>query len=120
MTDTTTDRKGEIAREEEDRKKALDALSWFDLGRGAGKDEFLRCRLLQPGSTGPWLIVTVCERRSYSTKAKVEATNETVVSEAITRSMVLVPNDPRMSPPTHRQVGWDDKTQRVLTEGNSP
>lgn len=99
---------------ETDRKKAFDALEWFDLGRGAGKDEFLRCRLLQPGSNGPWLIVTVCERRSYSTKAKTELTNETVVADAITRSMIVVPTDPRGAPAAHR-------TQRgPLSEGSNP
>jgi len=101
----------ETTNDDKTEEEKFAALQWFDLGRGAGKDEFLRCRLLQPGSTGPWVIATVCERRNYSTKAKTEATNETVVVDAITRSMVIVPNDPRMSPPVHR------RDARVLTEG---
>lgn len=104
----TTDEKGNIARKEEERKKAFDTLQWFDLGRGAGKDEFLRCRLLRPGASGPWLVVTLVERRSYSTKAKAELTNETVVADAITRSMIVIEYDPRELVETPR---------RTLTEG---
>jgi hypothetical protein len=93
----------EPSEKEKEEKRVADftALQWFPLGRGAGKDEFLYCRLLTPGTTGPWLIASVVERRGYSTKAKHELTNETIVTDAMTRSMVIGPGDPR-SAPKHR------------------